>query len=1096
MSTVERRIVTVLFVDLVGFTTLSERLAAQDVALIRQRYVDLAKRAVRRNGGHIQRQPGDVVCASFRLRKEDGEQDHAVRAVTAALEIVATVANRGTTFALPATVLPTSALRVRAGIATGEAVPAGTRTTGSRPGGETTDLAARLRDAAEPGGVLVDANTARAVRARHRTEPAGALSLRGTAPPVSAWRVLGESAIAHARLRAPLLGRGSELNVLWEELGRCRGRTGRVLLVAPPGIGKTRLADEFGRRATDLGHPLWTASVTGAGGSGYAAIAGLLRAALGDTPREGLAARLSTGAPGLRERLAVAHTAALLDGEPLADPPADLYASWCAVLDGCATGKPAIWVLDDVHLAGPDLLAFVRHAVRSASTSGRLVLLTARPPALDRLAGGDPGMRVLHLGPISADSARRMVAELLDGEVLPDGVAEQIVTAAEGNPLFVEELVRVWALRGRLVRDAKVGWRFVGDRGDHEVGRLPSTVHAVYQSQLDALSARDRAVATAGSVVGPTFPAGAMPVLGVPDPTPGLAALTGWGLLTGPHEEPLDADSYTYRHGVLRDVAYSLLPRTERAALHYRFAGWLERHLPAEDADELVAAHLVAAYEAGPPLGDQGSAVPSRSGIARQAATWLERAAERLRVGSPRRAVALLRQSLELTAPGDPAEELQRRLALAGCLRRAGSVTEAMLGFYTAGKLASGHSDARALSTAALGYEQALADSGLPRSAWGIRGVELLVRAVELTEHDAATHASVVATLGHAQVCGGEPEQGANTSRSALVLAERLGDGAVTAKALLALRGTMLAADRLPERLRVSTRIVAAARGSGDLGTEIDGLRLRMVDLLAAGDTASAEEARTDAEALIERLGDPRYAWYPFLWAAMRALLTADSGARQRVAEFRAEGERWHYAGVEQAHGAQLLFLHADHGTVGEVVPVLERLRERYGWGWYSLLGYGYTLAGRFDDAHRLLETLAEDGFSTVDTDTQFNLSLCAAVAAELGEKAISRVLLSLLEPGAGNAAVLGSGAVCVGAAAYFAGLAAQGAGEIRTATTLLRRAVLLNDAMGARAWAVRARFALSRALAQIGDDYRAAEMRHRAVELATPLGLPGLVQR
>jgi hypothetical protein len=124
---------------------------------------------------------------------------------------------------------------------------------------------------------------------------------------------------------------------------------------------------------------------------------------------------------------------------------------------------------------------------------------------------------------------------------------------------------------------------------------------------------------------------------------------------------------------------------------------------------------------------------------------------------------------------------------------------------------------------------------------------------------------------------------------------------------------------------------------------------------------------------------------------------------------------------------------------------------------------------------------------------TQFSLSLCAAVASGIGEKRISRVLLGLLAPGAGNAVVLGSGAVCAGAAAYFAGLAAQTAGETRTAATLLRRAVLLNDSMGALPWAVRARLALSKALAELGDEYRSAEMRHRALELATPLGLAGL---
>jgi class 3 adenylate cyclase len=1088
MDTAERRIVTVVFVDLVGFTALAERLDADDLALVRQRHVELTERAVRRHGGQVQKYGGGAVCAAFGA--SGAAEDHAVRAVTAALDIVAAVANLGPTFALPATVLPASVLRVRVGVATGE-VAATTVHGRLRLSGDPLNLAARLQAAAEPGGVLVDANTALAVVRQHHTEAAGALSLPGKAPPVLAWRVLGEGALAHSRLHASLVGRGPDLSVLWDELGRADGRTGRVLLVAPPGVGKTRLADDFGLRALDLGHPLWTASVTQASGSGYAVIADLLRDALGETPREELAARLCEGRPGPREELAVAHTAALLDGKRLVDPPADLYSSWCAVLDSCATGKPAIWVLDDAHLASPDLLAFVRHAAHSDTVAGRLILLTTRPPALDRLSGADPGMRVLKLDPIPPGSARRMLMELVGAEVLAPEVVEGVAAAADGNPLFIEELVRSWALTGLLVRDPKVGWRFTGGR---DVA-LPSTVHAVCMSQLDVLRAEERRVATTGSVAGPTFPAGAVQALGVTDPTPGLATLTEWGLLVGPQEDALAAGSYTYRHGLLRDVAYSMLLRADRAALHYRFAGWIERHLPTDLADELVATHLMAAYEASPSLGERRSAAPSRAGIAVQAATWLERAAERLFASAPQRAAELLRQALELTGPQEGAAELRRRLALAECLRQAGLLTDAMFGFYATGRAAAGRADTKTLSAAALGYEKALLASRLPRSEWGLRGVDLLIQAVELTEHDPPAHASVLAALGQVQVYGGAPEQGADTSRAALVLADQLGDGTATARALLALRATLLAPEQLPERLRGSTRIIAAARRSDDLETEIEGLRLRMVDLLAAGDMASAEEARTDAEAAIERLGRPLYFWYPYMWGAMRALLIADSSARERVAEFREQGELWHYADVDQVHGAQLLILHADHGTVGEIIPVLEQLRERHGTRWNPMLSYGYTLAGRFDDAHRLLETLAEGRFSPVgrDMSTQFSLSLCAAVASGIGEKRISRVLLGLLAPGAGNAVVLGSGAVCAGAAAYFAGLAAQTAGETRTAATLLRRAVLLNDSMGALPWAVRARLALSKALAELGDEYRSAEMRHRALELATPLGLAGL---
>ena len=316
----------------------------------------------------------------------------------------------------------------------------------------------------------------------------------------------------------------------------------------------------------------------------------------------GLTAR---GWSGPRGELAADHSLALLRGEPLTAEPGDLFASWAAVLEHRLGDIRTLWIIEDLHLLPPDVTGFVETLLRSSSPA-RSIVLTSRPGAVASVVrdGGTTSplgaCRLLDLRPLERDVVRELVDELVGPGVVPAEAADGIADASGGNPLFVEELLRTWVQADVLRREGGT-WRFTSSEGPLE---LPSTVHAIYQSQLDELHAPTRQVATSGSVPGQSFPPGALAAFGVDQAEAGLDELRSLGLLVGPHLGRAALEVYTYRHALLRDVAYASLPRAERARLHVRFATWMDDRADRALADELVGTHLAAAHSSLPELTD------------------------------------------------------------------------------------------------------------------------------------------------------------------------------------------------------------------------------------------------------------------------------------------------------------------------------------------------------------------------------------------------------------------------------------------------------------------------------------------------------------
>lgn len=672
---VERRIVSVLFADLVGFTSLSERLDAEDVATVQHAYFAAVRETLERHGGRVEKFIGDAVVAIFGVPR--AREDDAERAALAALALGSAVERVAAQMDLEE-----GTLRVRVGVNTGEVVYA--ETEGPERGpvtGDVVNVAARMQAAAPPGATLVGQATMLAVAHAIDLEEVGALELKGKREPVRTWRAVAAHANASREramgtLRAPTIGRDRELAMLLEALARARsGATDRFVLVAPPGVGKSRVIWELSARAADALR--LSARCRAEVGGPYDVVAQLVRGALGragaraDADPEAVTAVADAAAHSrmTRERSAVVvgEVSSLLGAGPHAAPSGlereQRFDAWLDAMDVLAGERPALWLVEDVHWAGGDLLAFLTRAGERPSPRGRLIVTTARPALLatapDFAAGRARSLALLPLGPVDA---RALVGALV-GDALPDDLVARIVERSDGNPLFIEELLRAWASVGVLVRTDD-GWRLAFDPKDVPI---PTNVQTIYAAELDDLPAGARAVARRGSVAGRRFPSEALPTLGVSDPD-AVRALVARALVSGPHVDALVGDVYAFRHALLRDAGYASLARADRARLHVRFARWLEDAAAdrLDDAAELIATQYESALAEAPALGVSLPDGLTRADVTRLASSWLERAAERAwALAAQATATDLLQRSLAHTAH-DAVIDRARRLARLG----------------------------------------------------------------------------------------------------------------------------------------------------------------------------------------------------------------------------------------------------------------------------------------------------------------------------------------------------------------------------------------------------------------------------------------------
>jgi class 3 adenylate cyclase/tetratricopeptide (TPR) repeat protein len=675
----EMRLVSVLFVDLVGFTALSESRDAEDVRDLLGRYFAEARAVVARHGGQIEKFIGDAVMAVWGAPV--AREDDAERAVRAALEVVEAVAALRDELDAPG-------LAVRAGVVTGRAA-ALERSDEGIVVGDRVNTAARVQSAAPPGAVLVDAVTRQVTAAAVVYVDGGEHVLKGKAQPLRCWRAVrvvsrrGDTE-AEQGIEAPLTGRDGELRLVTELFDRTvERRAARLVVVsAEAGLGKSRLRREFARYGDGLAETvLWHTGRCLSYGEGVAfwALGEMVRQRLEIAEQAGIAegrAKLAAGVgrwvPHDRDRALVERSLGALLG--VADPGlarGELFAGWRLFFESLAAHQPVVLVFEDLQWADAGLLDFIELVLDWSSDVPIFLLALTR---LEMVCGrqgwpsGRRGATLVTLEPLAEPEVRALLAGLVD---LPEAAARRIVDHAEGVPLYLTETVRALADRGVLA-----------DRGgrlalDGELGELdvPASLGALLAARLDALSSEERGLAKAMSVFGGAFPrsaASALGGIGEDRLDVVLSALVRGGVFAI-RADPLSPDrgQYAFAQQLMRAVAYDLLARRERKAGHLAAAAHLRRVMPndGEDVAEVIAAHMLDAHRAA--VSD-----PDAAELATETVTALRRAGRRaMQVGAPDAAERSYRTATELAASESERAELTY---LAGdSARRAGRMKDA-----------------------------------------------------------------------------------------------------------------------------------------------------------------------------------------------------------------------------------------------------------------------------------------------------------------------------------------------------------------------------------------------------------------------------------
>jgi class 3 adenylate cyclase/tetratricopeptide (TPR) repeat protein len=654
----ERRLVSVLFVDLVGFTPYTESRDSEDVRETLDRYFELARAAVDRHGGVIEKFIGDAVMAVWGAPV--AREDDAERAVRAALELVETVKPLG--------------VNARAGVLTGEAVvKAGVEGEGMVVG-DVVNTASRLQGAAEPGTVIVGEGTFRAASRAIAFEPISDLTLKGKAGPVAAWRATRVVAERGGRnrseaLEAPFVGRADELREL-KELFHATQRDSRVRLISvvgPAGIGKTRLARELGLYLDGLVENVyWHVGRSPAYGQGITfwalgemvrARAGLLEADDEATTRAKLAEVVERFVPDETERRWIEPALLALLGIEARVASSELFAAWRTLFERLAADAPVVMVFEDHHHADAGLLDFVDHLLEWSRDVPLCVITLARPELLERRpdwATGKRNLTVLHLEPLPDDSMRELITGLIPG--LPDVAVGQIVARAEGVPLYAVETIRMLLADGRLVSEGGA----YRPTGDLSALAIPESLTALITSRLDGLDPVDRSLVSDAAVLGQSFTVTALSAVSgqtEADLEPRLRTLARLELLTVEIDpRSPERGQYAFVQALIREVAYGTLSRKARKTRHLAAARYFES-LGSDELAGALAGHYLAAHENAAP-GAEADA------LAAQARLTLRAAADRASaLGGHEQAIGFLQQAMSVTQ--DPGE-------LAGLLEASG----------------------------------------------------------------------------------------------------------------------------------------------------------------------------------------------------------------------------------------------------------------------------------------------------------------------------------------------------------------------------------------------------------------------------------------
>ena len=830
----ERKVVTVLFADLVGFTVRAEAMDPEDVRALLSPYYARLRVELERFGGRVEKFIGDAVMALFGAPV--AHEDDPERAVRAALAIRQYAVEDG--------------IELRIGITTGEAL---VRLSAKPEQGETVatgdvvNTAARLQAAAPVNGLLADETTYRATRHAIDYREVESVEAKGKAVPIAVWEVLeararfGVDVTPHSR--TALVGRERELSVLRDALGRARQERipQLVTLVAVPGMGKSRLVYELSQ-IVDADPELitWRQGRCLAYGEGVAfwALVEVVKAQAGILERDSEAMAAEKLRVAVADAIDNASDARWVESHlrPLVgletetglggDRRSEAFAAWRRYLEALAEQRPLVLVFEDLHWADEALLDFVDELVDWLTGVALLVVCSARPELLERRpgwGGGKLNASTLGLSPLSQKQTAVLISNVLERGLLPAEIQRTLLAQAEGNPLYAEQFTALYR-----------------ERGSTEDMPLPETLQGIIAARLDSLSAEAKALIQDASVIGKVFWTGALR-RDEHEATELLHGLERKGFLTRQRRSSVESEGeWAFAHMLLRDVAYGQIPRGERAEKHRLVAEWIDSLGRPEDHAEMLAHHWRAALEFARVAGRESTDLADRTRFALRGAG--DRA---FALNAYDAAEDYYQEALALWPPDDERPDLlfrrARALHLAGDERREPALAEARDAL-----IASGNREAAGEAAAFLA-----------RAAWHRGGRDdafaHLASAEQLVAPAPASAAKtrVLAISARLRVLAGERQEGIRLAEEALELARRLELAELEAHALSTIGTARL---RLDGRgfLEQGLKIAVAANSPESANILIN----LAVEAFLRGDVRREDELFGEAYLMAERFGD------------------------------------------------------------------------------------------------------------------------------------------------------------------------------------------------------------------------------------------------
>ncbi len=663
MTHESRRTVTVVFVDLAGSTGLGEKLDPEPLRRVMSRYFETVSQALERHGGRVEKFIGDAVMAVFGIPVV--HEDDAFRAARAVIDVRDAVARLNDELDRDRGIR----IEIRTGVNTGEVFTGDPSAGSTLATGDAVNVAARLEQAAGPGEILIGDATHRLIRDAVRVEAVKDLQVKGKAGTVAAWRLreVVEGAAPFARrLDSPLVGREVELAQLRQAYERAvRERRAQLFtILGPAGIGKSRLSGEFAASLADHALVLVGRCLPYGEGITFWPLSEILHAQVGDDVQAGVARIL---APDEDAELVAARIAGAVGFSADVGTSEETFWAIRKFFERLAREQPLVVVFEDIHWAEPTFLDLLDHVADWTHDAPVLLLCLARPELLEARptwGGGKLNATSILLEPLSEGESQVLLANLLGEADVETRLRDRIAEAAEGNPLFVEQMLAM-----------------MGENGHGNGGvAVPPTIQALLAARLDRLEPAERAVAERASVVGKEFWRGA-----VVDLSPEtVRSSVGEQLQTlvrkeliHPHRSVFAGDDgFRFRHMLIRDAAYAGMPKEARADLHERFAVWLERKAADRtgEYEEIIGYHLEQAYryreELGP-IDEKGQE------IARRASARLASAGRRAQDRGDTPAAANLLDRAASLVPAESSARVELILDLGRALEIVGELTRA-----------------------------------------------------------------------------------------------------------------------------------------------------------------------------------------------------------------------------------------------------------------------------------------------------------------------------------------------------------------------------------------------------------------------------------